>query len=42
MASYNKLTAKDYLNFAPYSFEVTNYRAMNVRVELDDTPQTII
>lgn len=39
IANYNKLTAKDYLDFAPYSFEITNYRAMNVRVELDDTPR---
>ena len=39
IAKFNKLTAKDYLNFSPYSFQVTNYRAMDVRVELNDTPR---
>lgn len=35
----NQLTAKDFLNFSPYSYDITHYRAMNVKVELDKTPR---
>lgn len=39
IASLNKLSSKDFLTFSPYSYEITQYRAMKIRVELDKTPR---
>jgi len=38
-AEYNKLTASDIMNRAPYSYDINFYRQFSVRVELDDTPR---
>ena len=37
--SVNRLTAEELLDRAPYSYDVTNYRPLTVRVELDDSPR---
>lgn len=36
---YNNLTAKDFLNYSPYSYDVTVYRPFTIKVELDHTPR---
>lgn len=35
----NQLNAKDFLDFSPYSYDITSYRAMNIKVELDKSPR---
>lgn len=35
----NRLTAKELLDRAPYSYDVTHYRPLTVRVELSDSPR---
>lgn len=39
LQAFNRLTAKELLDRAPYSYDVTNYRQIKVRVELDDSPR---
>ena len=36
---FNKLTSCDFLNRSPFSFDITEYHAFDVRVELDKTPR---
>ena len=35
----NKLTSADFLNRSPYSFDITENHALDVRVEIDKTPR---
>lgn len=35
---FNKLSAEDFLNFSPFSYDIIN-RPFNVKVELDNTPR---
>ena len=37
--AHNKLTSKELLDRAPYSYDITCYRPFTVRVELDGTPR---
>lgn len=38
-ADFNKLTSKEFVGRAPYSYDITNYHAFDVRVEYNDTPR---
>lgn len=38
-AQYDKLTAEDFLNFSPYSYDVNVSRVVKIKVELDNTPR---
>lgn len=38
-AEVNRLTSKELLDRSPYSYDITNYRPLTVRVELDNTPR---
>ena len=38
-SAYNRKTSVDFLNFSPYSYDVTHYDAMTVKVELDKSPR---
>ena len=42
LAEQDKLTADDFLNRSPYSYDITEYHAFDVRVELDKTPRVKI
>ena len=39
VSSVQRLTADDLLNRSPYSYDITHYHALSVRVELDETPR---
>ncbi|MGN1128563.1 MAG: ADP-ribosylglycohydrolase family protein [Candidatus Flemingiibacterium sp.] len=39
LEEYNNLTAKDFWDYSPYSYDVTVYRPFTIKVELDDTPR---
>ena len=38
---YNKNTSAQLLDRAPYSYDITNYRAFDIRVEMNDTPRVM-
>lgn len=39
IAAYNRLTSKELLDRAPYSYDITCYRPFTARVELDGSPR---
>lgn len=39
LEKFNLLTSEDFLNFSPFSYDITDYRPFNVKIELDNTPK---